>query len=205
MISGKSAILDRFQKEHACCILIKIREDQPGDDGKEQNASSQLPRALNSIALALGVHTFLFPSAFQKLGMLRAAFCFVLLYSCSPRLIRTESFVVSILNAVQATIKPESQQNFDRLWNAFDNGLELYKAWFPNRPVFVILDEVTFLLPRPDDSKQLLQSKTNCLDTICSLSIRHSLDQRDARFVITSSSPYFFRHFPIGSSTDRLC
>jgi hypothetical protein len=84
-------------------------------------------------------------------------------------------------SVVQATFKfdQRNQQNFERLWKAFDNGLAMYKTWFPKRPVFVVLDEITFLLPRPKDSEQLIKLKMNCLETICSLSIRHSLDQKD--------------------------
>jgi hypothetical protein len=73
LISGKTAILDRFQMENAGCILIKIREEQPGDVGKELDASQLLPRALGFIALALGVQTFHFVSLLRQLGMLPKA------------------------------------------------------------------------------------------------------------------------------------
>jgi hypothetical protein len=83
-----------------------------------------------------------------------------------------------------------------RVSQALLRGLEWFRFFHPDKIAYVVLDEVTFLIPRPSDKEDAVRSKNACFRALQDLAITLAHDSHMCRFVVTSSTPEIFKMNP---------
>jgi hypothetical protein len=169
IISGKSLLLRRFAREQAAAVLVSTRV---GSGFSDQTPSKKVDGSSNPTDdLSDGLVAMM-----EALGL------------------PWKRPIFDFLAAMKASASPAGLmlQNWDRMWYVLEQGVEKYRRAFPNRYVTIIFDEMTFLLPRPQDNTETVQLKLRFLRRLQNKSIEHAHDKCDIQFYFASSSPRIF-------------